>query len=300
MKNMYLKIFSLFLFAAIMLSACGGGRLDQRSDNLDQPAIDSPEENIIDSPVDQPVDNTVEDPNDNTVTPPPVNSSPFVISTSPTGEEPVFTNVSISIEFSEEMLEETINTSNIQLFSKYPEPEPVSGTVSLDGVNAIFTPDDLLNIDGSYVVVVKGASSDASVGVKDLEGNLMEEDYVFEFSTSFDDLSAYIGPSVVSVSPKDGAQYVPINSKIVIEFSKEMLAESVNASTIELFVLYPDVMKVEGSVECSGTTAVFTPQVNLEVDNNFKLIIHGKIDGVKDASGNSMTMDKVIEFTSDF
>ena len=89
-------------------------------------------------------------------------------------------------------------------------------------------------------------------------------------------------PNVISVSPANGAQNIPVNSSVIITFSEAMDASSINGQTI---IVSTGNSNVQGSVTYSGVTAIFKPTSNL----NPKTIYTVAVDaGVKDVAGNAM------------
>lgn len=98
-------------------------------------------------------------------------SPPRVLSTTPgPREKGVVTSAVISVTFSEEMDPNTITTGTFFL------DRGVTGTVSYAGLTATLTPAGPLEFDRTYLATV-------TTGVKDLAGNPLETEKVWEFKT---------------------------------------------------------------------------------------------------------------------
>jgi len=100
-------------------------------------------------------------------------------------------------------------------------------------------------------------------------------------------------PVVTSTSPADGASLIPINSSIMITFSKEMDASTINPQTVTLTF---EGGAVQGTVTCAGTTAVFKPSQLLNQTTTYTLTIS---TGVKDIYSIAMTADSHYFFVTE-
>ena len=100
-------------------------------------------------------------------------------------------------------------------------------------------------------------------------------------------------PVVTSTSPADGASLIPINSSIMITFSKEMDASTINPQTVTLTF---EGGAVQGTVTCTGTTAVFKPSQLLNQTTTYTLTIS---TGVKDIYSIAMTADSHYFFVTE-
>jgi hypothetical protein len=69
-----------------------------------------------------------------------------------------------------------------------------------------------------------------------------------------------LAPTVTATDPVNGATAVNLNQAVAVTFSQPMFAPSVGAN---LLLLKPGGSRVSGVVYAQGTTAVFTPSVNL-------------------------------------
>ena len=91
-------------------------------------------------------------------------------------------------------------------------------------------------------------------------------------------------PTVMSVSPANGATAVPVGASISVTFSEAMNPATVNNTNVS-------VAGSTGTVSYSGTTARFTPSVPLAVSTPYEVIVKGGGSGVKDTAGNPLRAD---------
>jgi len=95
-------------------------------------------------------------------------------------------------------------------------------------------------------------------------------------------------PTILSVSPSDGATGVPITTTVSATFSEVMNATSINEATFS-------VEGATGTVSYEGTTATLTPSAALAYNTTFTVTV---TTGVKDAADNSMASDYTWSFTT--
>jgi hypothetical protein len=101
-------------------------------------------------------------------------------------------------------------------------------------------------------------------------------------------------PSVVEIVPADGQEVVPINTSIVISFSKEMNPSTINDKTI--IVSSYDGTIVEGTVSAAGTVAVFKPKQLLAQTTHYVVTINGT---VQDTYGIPMGGPAIFNFITE-
>ena len=201
---------------------------------------------------------------------------PLITSTYPTIDETnVAQNKLITIDFSEPMDASTINNST---FIIKEGSTPVEGTITYSGTTATFTPTHALTPGTLYTVLLTN-------GVKDLAGNALATNNEWSFTTEG-------RPSVISVSPLDNALDVALSTLVIADFSKNMDGTTINNST---FTLKQGINAVEGVVTYSGTTAKFTPKNTLLAGTQYTATV---TTGVKDITGNSLSVNKVWSFTT--
>jgi hypothetical protein len=156
-------------------------------------------------------------------------------------------NSPISAVFTETMDASTIS---IATFTVKEGAVPIAGVIAFSGTTATFTPTMSLNPNTKYTATM-------NAGVRDLAHNAMISDYVWSFTTGADP-----APMVTSTDPINLAIAVAFNKKISVAFSKPM--DSLSA-TMSFSMVNTSLggTNVSGSVIYTGTTAVFSPSVNL-------------------------------------
>jgi len=206
---------------------------------------------------------------------------PTVSSTDPVNSETgVALNQSISATFSRTMDASTISTSSFTLMQG---STTVSGLVSFSGRTAIFIPLSNLASNTEYSVTI-------TTGAKDLAGNALANNYVWNFTTGTTAIITL--PTVSSTDPANVATGVALNQKIAATFSKTMDATTVTTAT---FTLMQGTASVSGSVSYTGTTATFSPASNLMPSSTYSATI---TTGTKDLAGNAMASNYEWSFTT--
>ncbi len=208
---------------------------------------------------------------------------PTVISTIPANAAAgVPFNQKIAATFSKTMDATTITTSTFTLMQG---TTPISGFVSYSGATAIFAPTSNLVANTVYTATI-------TTGAKDLAGNALANNYVWNFTTGIGAVSN--PPTVISTDPVSAAICVALNKQVTATFSKTM-----DASTITTAIF--TIMETQGATFVSGTVsyankiATFKPLINLKPNTMYTGTI---TTGAKDSTGNSMTSNYVWNFTT--
>jgi hypothetical protein len=215
---------------------------------------------------------------------------PSVTSPSPAaGAAGVSLDTAITATFSEPMDPASCNTST---FTVNSGGAPVTGTVTVtmggSGSTAVsiatFKPAAPLAHNTTYTATV-------NTGAKDLAGNAMPINAVWNFST---------GNAVVSTTPQNGAVSVsPTAPNITATFAKAMNPATINPQTFTLtFGVSPGV-PVTGAVslDSAGTTATFTPAGPLQANTVFTATI---TTGATDTTGTPLSSNFSWSFTTGF
>ena len=92
--------------------------------------------------------------------------------------------------------------------------------------------------------------------------------------------------------PLDDATGVTINKLILVTFSEPMDPVTINSLT---YTLKQGTTSVSGTVSYTGTTATFTPSVNLAYNKTYTGTI---TTGAKDVAGNALAADYTFSFTT--
>jgi RHS repeat-associated protein len=208
-------------------------------------------------------------------------TTPSVTSVSPSNyESGVPINAFVQVRFSKPVDPWTVTPSAFQI--TFGTNETLTGTVSAstDGLTATFTPSGPLNSFTTYYLLVTG-------GITDVEGHPLSY-FGSNFTTgSVTDASA---PTVLTVSPANGTNSVPVNVRVDLLMSAPVSAASVGSSAL---VVASGGTSVPGtiSVSSNGTVVTFVPTNLLAVSTTYSLTASGFVD----QAGNA-----VVPFTSSF
>ncbi|HUV29608.1 MAG TPA: Ig-like domain-containing protein [Acidobacteriota bacterium] len=204
---------------------------------------------------------------DKTTGPEPDTTAPRVVSCVPVdGSQGVALDAKITVTFSEAVAASSVDTSTFKV-------SDVTGTVSVDGAEATFTPDADLSAGTAYTVTL-------TTGIKDKAGNALASEYTSTFTTAFAPLA------VVAIDPINGATKAPTDVTVTATFSVPVDIATVTTSTFL-------VSGATGTVAAVGNEATFTPDALLEPGTAYTVTI---TTDVTDTAGHAM----VSEFTSTF
>ncbi len=180
---------------------------------------------------------------------------PVVISTIPTnGATNVPLDQVISVTFNEEMNANTINNVTFTVTGS----SAISGTIVFQGTTATLTPDSPLTSNTTYTGKV-------TTGVKDINGNALQTDYIWTFSTG-----DILSPLVIITDPANLEIDVNINKVITATFNMPMDALTFNATTFKISQGGTD---ITGSVSYTGVTASFTPTAMLSSNTTYTAVL---------------------------
>lgn len=180
---------------------------------------------------------------------------PLVITTNPDDQA---TNVPLSqvitVTFNEEMNPATITDSSFTIESG----AVIEGSLSYSGFTATFTPAPPLETNTTYTGRIQ-------TSVKDLNGNALQEEYVWTFSTGIT-----VSPMVISTNPEDDETDVVINKTITATFSQQMDELTIDETS---FVLMDGSTAIPGEVTYNKFAATFRPTANLEANTLYTVTI---------------------------
>ena len=203
---------------------------------------------------------------------------PQIVGTSPINSETsVALNKVITVTFNKEMNPATINATSFTIVNGTTS---IPGTISYSGNTASFTPSASLVANKTYIGKV-------TTSVKDLQGNAMQEDYIWTFSTG-----TTLQPLVISTDPANNETNVVLNKTITATFNTNMNPSTINGTT---FLLKQGVTSIAGTVTYSGTTAYFKPSVALTANTVYTATI---TTGAKNTIGVGLSSDYVWNFTT--
>lgn len=203
---------------------------------------------------------------------------PIVVSTNPvdlaTG---VPLNQIITVNFNEQMNPSTITNSSYVIMMGATQ---IAGQISYSGNTATFTSANPLAQNTTYTGIVKTT-------VKDLNGNALQTNYVWTFSTGLT-----LIPVVIFTDPAHNDVGVVLNKTIVAQFNMQMDGSSINNTN---FTLKQGTNPITGIVSYNGTDASFTPTLDLLPNTVYTATI---TSGVKNTVGTFMATDTVWNFTT--
>ena len=201
-----------------------------------------------------------------------VTSPPTVSSISPTsGSTGVPVNAVIDIAMSSPLSIGSINNGAV-LLSAGGSFVTGSITASSDLTKVTFKPNNLLGINTTYTVAVQGLTDEA--------GNVMAP-FTSTFSTGSSGTPSTVRPTVVSVSPANGATAVPVGGPVTLTFNEPVDPSTVNYNTIQIGSTF----QVSGSFAVSGNTVTFTPLAPFPGSAGVSVSV--AFGGVLDFAGNS-------------
>ncbi len=214
--------------------------------------------------------------------------APPVSVTPPIGSTGICPNAVVSATFPQAMNPATINTTTFTLTG--PGTTPVTGTVTADTTNKIFTftPASTLALSTLFTATI-------TTGARDAFGNALANNYVWTFTTAAASCTAPPPPTVISVTPLNAAAGVCPNTVVTATFSEAMEPSTINTTTFTL--AGPGVTPVTGAVTLDGTAkiAAFTPAVALTLNTHYTATI---TTGAQDPSGNGLASNYVWSFTT--
>jgi len=207
----------------------------------------------------------------------------------PAGSVNVSTFATSTVTFNEAMDPTTINTTTYSL-KVTSSGANIPGTVKYNPTTLIaeFTPTNQLPSATNITATV-------TAGMKDVSGNALQltagSPGVWTFTTRDD-----TPPTVIAVSPANGATQVDPTTAVSITFSEAMDASTINGTNISLRLSSSGAL-VTGTVTYNATShvATFTPAAALGVPANYTVTVS---TGVKDLAGNAMSAAFQSTFTT--
>jgi hypothetical protein len=211
----------------------------------------------------------------------PVTVCPLVISTNPLSNATMVPlNQVISATFNKKM--DPASFSQVSFTIDGVLKSSIPGTISYNVADSTmrFTPSGKLALATTYTCSVKAT-------VKDLDGNILQADYRWAFSTG-----PVIAPIVTVTDPLSNATNVAVNKIITATFSLPMDPASITSATV---TVKNGTTSVSGVVTYTGSTVTFTPTGNLLPGT----VYTGTIStGALNSDGTPLQADYVWTFTT--
>jgi len=204
----------------------------------------------------------------------PVTTAATVTATSPAnGATGVPVSSNIVLTFSERIDAATVNLNTVVVLSSGLSNQ-LAGTYSVDSTGKIVTFTPLSPMPGNNTIDVYLG------GVLDLAGN-STTGYVLAFTTGEE--TDTTPPTVLMVTPSNGATGVGLNAPVVLTFSKSMSRSTMNANTLALFA---NGSKLSTSIYYSADNQVATLTVGMLPPSSTVTVV--ATTGVTDLVGNAL------------
>jgi len=215
---------------------------------------------------------------------------PTVSSVTPVnGAASVSVNTTVSAVFSESMDAATINSSTIELRNSSTVLVTATVTYNAATKTATLTPSAALAASTVYTATIKGGIT----GVKDAAGNTLASDYTWSFTTEAGDI---IPPTVVSVTPANGATGIIVSTTVIANFSEAINASTVTNSTFQLRDAGNNL--ISATITTTASQITLTPASSLTASTTYTVTITGGASGVKDLAGNALASNYSWSFTT--
>lgn len=175
---------------------------------------------------------------------------PVVVSTIPLNAAiGVPLNQVISVTFNEVMNPETFTSESFTItgtavIAGVKAATVVTGVLTFSDKTVIFTPSSLLAANTTFTGTVK-------TSVKDMDGNALQVNYVWSFTTG-------VPPTVTATDPANAAISVTLNKIVTATFSVPMDPLTITATSV---TVTQGTTPVAGTVTYTGQTVSFTPAV---------------------------------------
>jgi hypothetical protein len=221
-------------------------------------------------------------------TTPPDTTPPTVTAVTPAnGATNVSLGTNVSATFSEAILPPGATGTSFVL--RDGGGNAVAATVSASGLTATLVPSATLQPTTVYTAtLVSGANE-----IKDTSGNALASDFTWSFTTAAPDLTP---PTVVSVSPANGATNVVVGATVGATFSEPISAASATGTSFTLRDGGGNA--VAASVSANGSTATLQPGAALQPATTYTATLFSGANGIKDTSGNPLASDFTWSFTT--
>ncbi len=215
-------------------------------------------------------------------------AAPTVIFSIPSsGASGACPNTLITATFSKAMKASSIGGTTFTITG--PGSTAVLGQVTYDASSktAIFTPSSALTLSTVFTATV-------TTGTQDASGNALASNLVWSFTTG-SALCQPGPPSVISLSPTDGASGVCPNTIVVATFGADMNPATINATSF--IVTAPGPVSVAGEVtyDAPGRSAIFTPSSPLALSTLYAATVS---TGAEDVLGNATASAFTWTFTT--
>ena len=216
-------------------------------------------------------------------------TTPLVIATNAYGTTGVLTgatgllvNRDSTATFNETMDPASITAATFTVTCAAPCVSP-AGAVSYIGTTATFNPTSDLAPGTTY-------TSTITTGAKDLAGNALAANYVWDWSTAAGAVPGdTVAPTVTITNPAALAIDVPVTQSINATFSEEMRQATMITTNFTVTETATPNVKLAGTVayDVANNIATFNPDSNLLPDTDYTVTV---TNGAQDVAGNALVV----------
>ncbi|QSE97053.1 Ig-like domain-containing protein [Fulvivirga lutea] len=197
---------------------------------------------------------------------------PSVLSVSPVdGATNVSVNSFITISFSEPIDIESVTNTSVILSGGISNS--VQANVSISGSTMTIDPTENLEFEEEYLLRL-------STGLTDLAGNSLISNFSTRFTTQIEPDNT--PPTVVSITPSNGASNVSVNTQIIVEFSEPV--ENIGFETFKIRKS-GESGSLDGSGSFSGNSFIYTLDEPLAGATTYSIFVG---TGITDLAGNNL------------
>jgi Ice-binding-like/Bacterial Ig-like domain len=189
----------------------------------------------------------------------------------------------ITVTFDEAMNPTTVTKST---FTLKQGTKTVPGTVTCNGVTAIFKPTTALAGDAVYTATI-------TTRAKDQNGNALANNFVWTFSTGGP--ADTTPPTVTSTTPSNGDTGVALAATVTATFSEAIDPATINETTFTLTGAGGTPVSGTVNYNVNSHTASFAPASALSASTTFTATL---TTGAKDVAGNVLASAVVWNFTT--
>ena len=192
----------------------------------------------------------------------------------PNGSNNVSTNSLVMVTFNRPMDPATINSTSVFI-------EGIEAAVNYDPVSssAVLVPQSPLAANQTFTVTIAGSVSDAN-------GETLGVDFSWQFRT--DGSTDELAPTVLSITPQDGATSVDVSTPVVIQFSELINPASIDASSVSI-------NGVQATLSYQGNSVQLIPASPLEFNQTYTVTV---TTAVTDLAANALPQAFSAQFTT--
>jgi large repetitive protein len=194
----------------------------------------------------------------------------------------------VGVSPSDQMTGVPINT---QILVQFNSPiDQQTGTVTLSGAGGPVSTVPVLANGASAIILAPLVPLTESTlytvnvsGVQDLSGNTQPAPVTTSFTTGTS--ADLLQPFVISMSPQFGANGIPLNAVVQLQFNKRMDPLTITASTFQVMPLNGNPIAGTVTVAPDGTSATFRPTLPLVAQTTYSVLAS---NGIMDLPGQSL------------